>query len=120
VQEGASPSPAFPPAENYFDLRANPGVIGQIAAARRYLPLRNFLASVNSAESIFATASVSTKWEVPAAISANLGCEFASQTRIVFADPPLNWERKNYMDLSSGLKELLERDAADFFLRVCG
>jgi hypothetical protein len=111
--DGTSPSPAFPPEENYVDLRANPGVIGKIAAARQYLPLRNFLVSVNSAESIFATASVSTKSELPAAVSADQACEFASQTRIVFAEPSLNWERKNYADLTSGLKELLERDTAD-------
>lgn len=111
--EGASSSPVFPPAENYFDLRANPGAIGQIAAARQYLPLRNFLASVNGVESIFATASVTTKSEPPAEVSADEACEFASQARIVFAELPLNWDRKNYAALCSGLKELLERDAAD-------
>ena len=111
--EGAPPASAFPPEENYFDLRANPGAVGQITAARQYLPLRNFLASVNSAESIFATASVSTKSELPAAVSADQTCEFASQARIVFAEPSLNWERRHYLDLSSGLKELLERDTAD-------
>jgi hypothetical protein len=111
--ESASPLTPFPPAEKYFDLRENPGAIGQIAAARQHLPLRNFLASVNSAESIFATASVSTKSELPAAVSTDQACEFASQARIVFAEPTLNWERKNYVDLSSGLKELLERDTGD-------
>jgi len=111
--EGAPPASAFPPEENYFDLRTNPGAIGQIAAARQYLPLRNFLTSVNSAESIFATASASTKSELPAAVSADQACEFASQARIVFAEPSLNWERRHYLDLSSGLKELLERDTAD-------
>jgi hypothetical protein len=111
--EGAPPASAFPPEKNYLDLRANPGAIGQIAAARQYLPLRNFLISVNSAESIFATASVSTKSELPAAVSADQTGEFASQVRIVFAEPSLNWERRHYLDLSSGLKELLERDTAD-------
>jgi hypothetical protein len=90
--ESASPLAAFPPAEKYFDLRENPAAIGQIAVARQHLPLRNFLAPVNSAESIFATASVSTKPELPAAVSADQVCEFASQARIVFAEPTLNWE----------------------------
>ena len=49
--EGKATGPVFPPDENYFDLRANPQAIEQIAAARQYLPLRNVLASVNSAES---------------------------------------------------------------------
>jgi hypothetical protein len=111
--DGKSPAPVFPPEENYQDLRANPQEIEQIAEARQHLPLRNFLASVNSAESIFATASAATKSDLPAAVSAGPAYEFASQARIVFAAPALNWERKNYVGLSSGLKELLERDTAD-------
>jgi len=111
--EGKASAPVFPPEENYLDLRANPQAIEQIAAARQYLPLRNFLAAVNGAESIFATASVATKSDLPAAVSAGPAYEFASQARIVFAEPSLNWERKHYVDLCSGLKELLERDVAD-------
>jgi len=111
--EGAPPASVFPPEENYFDLRANPQAIEQIAAARQYLPLRNFLASVNSAESMFTTASAATKSDLPAAVSADQAYEFASQARIVFAEPSLNWERRHYLDLSSTLKGLLERDTAD-------
>jgi hypothetical protein len=111
--EGKAPAPVFPPEENYLDLRANPQAIERIAAARQYLPLRNFLAAVNGQESIFTTASAATKSDLPAAVSAGLAYEFASQASIVFAEPSLNWERKHYVDLSSGLKELLERDAAD-------
>ena len=111
--EGTAPATVFPPSENYFDLRANPQAIEQIAAARQYLPLRNFLSSVNGAESIFTTASVTTRSDLPAIVSSDQAYEFASQARIVFAEPSLNWERRHFVDLSSGLKELLERDAAD-------
>jgi hypothetical protein len=111
--EGSAPGSAFPPEENYHDLRANPQAIKQIAAARQYLPLRNFLVSVNSEESIFTTASATTKSDLPATVSADLAYEFASQARIVFAESSLNWERRHYVELSSGLKELLERDTAD-------
>ena len=111
--EGKVPAPVFPPEENYFDLRANLEAIERISAARQYLPLRNFLTSVNGAESIFATASVTTKSDLPATDSADLAYEFASQARIVFAQPSLNLERKHYLDLSSGLKELLERETGD-------
>ena len=107
------PESVFPSGEKYFDLRANPQAIERIAGARQYLPLRNFLASVNSEESIFATASATTRSELPATVSADLAHEFASQARIVFAEPSLNWERRHYVDLRSGLKELLERDTAD-------
>jgi hypothetical protein len=111
--EGKAPAPVFPPDENHPDLRANPQAIGGVAPARQYLPLRNFLTSVNSAESIFATATATTKSDLPAVVSAGSAYEFASQTRIVFAEPSLNWEQKHYADLSSGLKELLDRDASD-------
>jgi hypothetical protein len=111
--EREAKAPLFPPDETYFDLRANPRTIEQIAAARQYLPLRNFLTSVNGEESIFATASATTKSDLPAAVSAGPAYEFASQIRIVFAEPSFNWERRQYVDLCSGLKELLERDAAD-------
>lgn len=111
--EGNAAIPVFPPGGNYRDLRANPQGIEQIPEARQYLPLRNFLTSVNGEESIFATSSAATKADLPAAVSAGPAYEFALQARIVFAAPALNWERKNYTGLSSGLKELLERDTAD-------
>ena len=111
--EGAAPASVFPPDDKYFDLRANPGAIEQIAAARQYLPIRNFLASVNGAESVFTTACATTKSDLPASVSDDQPCEFASQARIVFAEPSLNWEKKHYVGLCSGLKELLERDTAD-------
>src|SRR4029077_3862871 len=102
--------PGLPPEKNYSDLRANPPEIERIAAARQYLPLRNFLTSVNGEESIFATASAIIKSDLPAAVSAGPAYEFASQVMIVFADSALNWERRQYVDLSPRLKELLERD----------
>jgi len=111
--EGVAPASMFPPGENYFDLRANPQAIERIAAARQYLALRNFLVSVNGPESIFTTASATTKSDLPATVSADQAYEFASQARIVFAEPALNWEQRHYTDLSSRLKDLLERDTAD-------
>jgi hypothetical protein len=111
--EGQANVPAFPPEENYLDLRANPGAIEGIPEARQYLPLRNFLASVNGAESVFATSSAGTKSDLPAAVSAGPAYEFASQATIVFAAPSLNWEREHFVGLCSELKELLERDTAN-------
>src|SRR5579864_7038167 len=97
--EGKEPAPVFPPEKNYLDLRANPQAIEGIAAARQYLPLRNFLGSVNGEESIFTTANATTKSDLPAAVSAGLAYEFASQVTIVFSEPSLNWERRHYLDL---------------------
>jgi hypothetical protein len=111
--ESGAQAPVFPPGENYFDLRADPRTIDRIAAARPYLPLRNFLISVNGEESVFTTASATTKSDMPAAVSAGPAYEFASQIRIVFSEPSLNWERRHYEALGSGLRELLERDTKD-------
>jgi hypothetical protein len=111
--EGAPPASVFPAGENFLDLRANLGAVDKIAAARQYLPLRNFLVSVNGPESIFATATATTKSDLPATVSTDQAHEFASQARIVFAEPSFNWERRHYTDLCSGLKELLERDTTD-------
>ena len=109
--EGQGPAFAFPPSEDYVDLRENPHSIERIAAARQYLPLRNFLTVVNSTESAFATASATVKCDSPAAVSAGEAYEFASQASLVFAEPSLNLKRERYVNLSSSLKELLERDS---------
>jgi len=111
--EGAAQPSALPPEENYFDLRANPRSIEQIPEARQYLPLRNFLTSINGVESVFATTGAAAKADSPAAVSAGLAHEFASQIRIVFATLSLNSERKHYADLCAGMRELLKRDSAE-------
>jgi hypothetical protein len=111
--EDQAPAPVFPPEGDNPDLRADPQAIEGIALAKKHLPLRNFLASVNGPESVFATASVSVQSDSPASVSAGHAYEFASETAIVFADPSVNSERKAYADLCAGLKELLERDTAD-------
>lgn len=111
--DGHAPGSVFPPEQDDTDLRAHPQAIEGIAVARQYLPLRNFLTSVNSSESMFATAGAMVKSDPPAAVSAGPAYEFASQTQIVFADPSLNWERKEYVALCASLKELLERDTAE-------
>jgi hypothetical protein len=111
--ESSEPAAFFPPAQKYVDLRANPKSTDQIAGARKHLPLWNFLAAVNGAESIFMTARTTTKSDVPASVPADRAYEFASQSTIVFADPELNWDHKNYAELAFGLKELLERETGD-------
>jgi hypothetical protein len=109
---GNPPIPRFPPPGDNIDLRTNPEAVEKIAAARQYLPLRNFLDSVNGPESVFATSSVSVKSDLPTAVSAGSAYEFASQATIVFAVPLFNWDQKYYLELCAGLKELLERDSS--------
>jgi|SRR5215472_7682968 len=111
--ETENPSVVFPPDGNFVDLRENPQAIQEIPAAREYPPLRNFLATVNGSESIFTTVSASTRSDLPASVSGAGAHEFAFEATLVFAEPSPNFEQKQYMELASGLKELLERDTAD-------
>ncbi len=85
----------------------------QIAPARQYLPLRTFLTAVNSVESSFRSASASIHADSPASVSAGEAYEFASQARLIFADPSLNFDRDRFLDLTAGLKDLLEIDSGD-------
>src|SRR6266481_2339972 len=111
--EGRGPAASFPPGENYVDLRENIHAVELIVPARQYLPLRSFLTAVNSAESSFTSASASTQADSPASVSAGDAYEFASQARLVFVEPSLNFEQDRYVDLTAGLKDLLERDSGD-------
>ncbi len=111
--EAEKAAAVFPPGKNFVDLRGNPKAVEKIAAARRYPPLRNFLTTVNGTESIFTTASASTRSDLPAVVSGAGAHEFAFEATLVFAEPSLNFERRQFLELSSGLKELLERDPAD-------
>ena len=103
----------FPPVEEYVDLRENPRGIERIPAARQYLPLRNFLAAVNGADSVFTSASAKAQLHSPPPDASGEAPDFSSQTRLVFADSSLNFECGHYAELAARLKGLLERDAGD-------
>jgi hypothetical protein len=115
VDDGTSADRAmiFPPLEDYIDLRGNPRGIDQIPAARQYLPLRSFLAAVNSADSVFTSASAKAQPHSPPPDASGEAHDFSSQTSLVFADSSLNFERDHYAELAGRLKGLLERDAGD-------
>jgi hypothetical protein len=111
--EGRGLAAVFPPGADYVDLRKNPHAVERIEPARRYPPLRIFLSAVNSADSSFSSVSVSTRADSPASVSAGESYEFASQARLVFAHPSLNFKRERFASLTAGLKELLERDSGE-------
>jgi len=102
----------------YLDLRENPGLLDRLEAARRARPLRSFLAAVNSADSLLATARCKIWLEQKEPGSARDSCEFASRVDLVFASEPLNFDRTRYEELSRRLQELLTRDAAPEVLRA--
>jgi hypothetical protein len=103
----------FPPGEDYVDLRQNSRGVERIAAAREYLPLRNFLIAVNSPESVFATLTAAVEHKPSVAEASAEIHEFSSWISLVFTVPSLNFDRNHYVELAEGLKELLERDLAD-------
>jgi hypothetical protein len=111
--EGLGHVEAFPSGEHFVDLRKNPHAVEQIAPARQFQPLNIFLTAVNSLDSLFSSASAGTRADSPASVSTGEAYEFACQTRLVFAKVSLNFNRDGFVDLASGLKELLERDSGD-------
>ena len=110
---GPAQSFTFPPSEDHVDLRENPHAIEQIAPARQYLPLRNFLTAVNSPGSVFASVMASVECDVPGDASNSDAYLFASQTTLVFAVSSLNFDPGQYTELTANLKELLERDSGE-------
>ena len=106
------------PATGYFDLRENPQAIERLEVARQHPPLRSFLATVNSADSLFSTVRCKA-WPQPEdSASEKEPCEFASRVDIVFAAESFNFERRHYDDLVRRLQELLTRDATPDYLRA--
>ena len=116
------------PAVRYVDLRATPGALAQLEEARRHPPLRNFLAAVNSADSVFSTAKCRTWLNQDDRGSSAAGaepCEFASSIDLFFALDDFNFERSQYEGLIQRLQELLTGDApadplrAELCIRQC-
>ena len=105
----------------YVDLREDAKAMERIEEARRYLPLRTFLAAVNSADSLFSTARAKTWTQEEAsasAASAAGGCEFASQVDLVFAPEQLIAALGHYENLTQRLYELLAREPGSDTLRA--
>jgi hypothetical protein len=111
--EGRGGAAVFPPGQDYIDLREAPNRVEDIVPAREHPPLRGFLAAVNGSESDFVSIGASTRSDAPAAMVAGAAYEFASQTRLIFAEPSRNFERERYLDLAARMKQLLEHDQWD-------
>lgn len=93
----------------YLDLRDDPKTIQEIEPARRHRPLHNFLATVNSADSVFSTARCRV-WIEPETAEAS---EFASEIHLFFALEDLNAERSHYDGLCQRLVELLAHESGE-------
>jgi hypothetical protein len=108
----------FDPAETcsvrgarHFDLHLDAGAIERIDAARQHVPMRTFLANVNTSDSIFATIGCKV-WT--AVEPANTELEvFASRVDLIFLQEATNFGRGPHEDLASRLAQLLERDSGE-------
>jgi len=114
--QSAEHAATFPRGGDYVDLRENPRALERIPAARQYVPLRNFLAAVNGADSVFSSASASALLQPPPAGSSGEGFSFSSWTSLVFAETALNFDRDSYAEIVARLKGLLERDSGEALL----
>ncbi len=120
IVEDPAEALTFPPSEDFVDLRKSPHALERIAAAREYLPLRNFLAAVNSPGSVYTSVAVTTECGSPGDASSGDVYEFGSRVSLVFAVPSLNFDRDQYAELTERLKELLERDTGGEVWGVLG
>lgn len=116
------------PANRYYDLKNQPGLLAAVAEAAQLSALADFLRAVNAPESLFATAKCDT-WTTsefspgeragfPAART-----KFASYVDLIFARPPFNFDRRHYEQLASRLSQLVAREPvrarAELCLRHC-
>jgi len=104
----------------YLDLRDDPRALAQIEPARRHRPLQNFLAVVNSADSVFSTARCKTWLDSEGLAGEAHASEFASRIDLFFALEDFNLERSRYEELAQRLLGLLVRDPGDVVsARLC-
>jgi len=94
-----------------YDLRTRPQDIEQIEPARRYPALRNFLAYVNSGESLFITFGCKVWSEVDVEEGATEAWVFGSRVDIIFLHQADNFVQAPLEDVSRWIAELLERES---------
>lgn len=103
-------------AGHYLDIRSNVRSIYQIEAARQYPPLGRFLATVNSEDSVFATAACRAHAEPHSGDAAPH--RFSSRVALVFASNDFNFDRVHYEGLIGQMERLLLGDTPDDALDV--
>jgi hypothetical protein len=97
------------PAGHYLDIRHNARSIYLIEAARQHPPLGRFLATVNSEDSVFFTASCRT--EQSAAGTSGRPHLFSSRITLLFTQEEFNFDARHFAGWVSQLEKLLGRDS---------
>jgi hypothetical protein len=101
---------------HYLDIRRNARAIYQIAAARQHPPLGRFLATVNSEDSVFATATARVQSAEP--ISPGASCHFSCRIALLFADERFNFDTSHYEGLLAQLQKLLGSESGPDLLAL--
>lgn len=108
------------PRAHFLDIRRNARAIYQIEAARQHPPLGRFLATVNSEDSVFATAAARVQPAEPSAPGAP--CRFSCRIALLFAEENFNFDTTHYEGLIAQLQKLLgsesEPDSLALALRI--
>jgi hypothetical protein len=116
------------PTNRYHDLKAHPELLEHVVEARESLPLRDFLRSINAADTQFTTAkcgiwSTSSFDPQEQARFPSARSKFSSYIDLVFARPEFNFDRLPYEQLARRLAERLAPEPArarvEFCLRHC-
>lgn len=112
------------PANSFCDLKAELGRLDEISEARDNPPLRAFLAELNAADSLFATAKCDT-WQTdefsPDERTAfpQARTKFASYVDLVFSRKEFNFHREHYEQLARRLLPLLTAAPAAARAELC-
>jgi len=112
----------------YFGLKARPDLLDEVIEARDNPALKQFLATVNAADTVFATAKCQT-WTTqefsPAERSSfpTASIKFAAYIDLVFSHALLNFHREHFEQLSRRLQQTLNPTPvparAELCLRQC-
>lgn len=90
---------------HFLDIRRNARAIYQIEAARQYPPLGRYLATVNSEDSVFATATARVQSAEP--VWPGAPCHFSCRIALLFAEEKFNFTPGHLQGLMTQLEKLL-------------
>ena len=112
------------PANRFRDLKAEPGQLDQISEARENPALRRFLAAINAADTLFATAKCDS-WQTDEFSPDERGAfpqartKYAFYVDLVFSRDEFNFHREHYEQLSRRLIPLLLASPAVARAELC-
>lgn len=108
----------------YYDLKAQPELLDEIAEARANPALKQFLLTLNAPDTMFATAKCHT-WSTQEFSAAERSshpassAKFASYVDVVFSHPAFNFQREHYEQLARRISPRLSSNPAPARAELC-